>query len=280
MGPKANQVAPSAPRLLDPVTTDSAVSILRTLIASAATERPASECEVLGAEAVLIEADEPAGRMTAPKSAGESNRLSETEARALQPDIVLEEGQDTTDAWEQDEQRIITPPRYCGDDPHNQDDDALELLVDGLRTGRLIAAFIDDTATNAIPAAFWATGAGRATARQGFRLEMVGDLRGAGFVKRHAVVDKHDVYGLMGAAKPRNRGGRPVEHDWEAIMFDIWAYATDRGISKTQTQFFSDVALYLGNRAPHSETILKQRTDRVFKEIMRIQQLKMKSQKG
>ena len=278
MAKNSSIVTASVPRFDDPITTDAAVSILKTLIASTIAADKEDDCIDGNADSAAPGVDQPAVEVTARKPRVHSDRISAAEAHALQPDIVLQEGQEVEEEQEQDGQYDITAARSVGDDRDTQDDEALELLVEGLRTGRLIAAFLDDIATVTIPAAYWATEAGPTTARQGYRLERLGNVPGAPFVRRPAIVSKDDVHALVGAAKPRNRGGRPASYGWEGIMFDIWAYAMKHGIPKTQAQFFRGVAAYLGDREPQSETQLKEKTDRVFKEILKINASRTTSQ--
>lgn len=280
MAKNSGNASKATSRLHDPVTTDTAVSLIRTLLACAPAEERTFNSEECNSDAVGTKADNSRDGIMPWNAAAKLAQPSRAELEVLQQDIVLVDGHDSNEARVQQEQHDVADSPCVDGDRNIENDPALDILIDGLRTGRLIAAFLVDTDMLEIPLAYWATGDSRATARQGYRLKQLGDGPGGKFVEHHAVVSKSDVFSLVGAAKPKNRGGRPVEYNWEEIMFEIWAYATERGIPETQARFFDDVAVFLGETTPRSETALKARTDRVFKEITRIKQSNSNSRKS
>lgn len=186
----------------------------------------------------------------------------------FQPEMVLTEGSGRNRQLE----HFMVP---LGDDGCEDDDDAaLLILLEALIAGSIDAAVLDDISAVPIPAGYWATDAGRKTAKQGYRLVLKGGQPSVRYVKQDVIVSKDDVVGLMGGATSRNRGGRKPKYEWGAIVHDIWIYATQHGLPKTKAQFYSNIAIDLGHRAPQSETQLKERTDRVFDALSQINRRK------
>ncbi|MDP3600892.1 MAG: hypothetical protein Q8R85_06990 [Bosea sp. (in: a-proteobacteria)] len=186
----------------------------------------------------------------------------------FQPEIVLTEGSGQNRQLE----HFMAP---SGDDGCEDDDDAaLLILLEGLIAGAIDAAVLDDISAVPVPAGYWATEAGRKTVNQGYRLVLKGGQPSARYVKQDVIVSEDDVVGLMGGATSRNRGGRKPKYEWGAIVHDIWNYATQHGLPQTKAQFYSNIAIDLGHRAPLSETQLKERTDRVFDALSQINRRK------
>lgn len=175
---------------------------------------------------------------------------------------------------------------------------ARTILIESLRKGKLTAHYLESNTTVPISAHFWAGERSLDAIIQSKYFPNIdnptvlhGRARACLITVDHADVDKmisslssSSLESMVtpadppvttpsrlapsphqGAASP-SRAGRKPKYDWEEVMFRILVVHHEQGLPHTKAEFFRRVAEALGDDAP-TDTMLKQRTNRVFDEM-------------